>query len=164
MGLYGYKMVINLEMILGIVKNPEQFLLERDYRSYSPPPKGFRLELFVAKQFTSISNNLKQYSDIYLKRRDCDIGKGNLMDLFSLKSRKAADGNPQTKRCKPKTFCQYCEKLVIPKRLHKLDYGDILLSLFTGGFWIIFIFVIYMFLRKCPFCNNSLRGIKPQKR
>ena len=153
----------NLEMILGIVKNPEQFLLERYDRLYSLPPKGFRIELFVAKQFTSISNNLRQFNDIYLKREYCDVGKGNLMDLFSLKRRKAADGNSRTKLCKAKTFCQYCEKLVIPKRLHKLDAGDIVLSLFTGGFWIIFIFVIYMFLRRCPFCNNSLRGIKPQK-
>ncbi|MGR3178094.1 MAG: hypothetical protein ACUZ8E_08570 [Candidatus Anammoxibacter sp.] len=154
----------NLEMVLGIVRNPEQFLLERYDRSYSTFPKGFRIELFVAKRFTSICGNLKQYSDIYLKRDGSCFGKGKLVNVFSLKKREVTDGDSQTKRCKPKTFCQYCEKLVIPKRLHKLDYGDIVLALFTGGFWIIFVFVIYMFLRKCPFCNNSLRGMKPQRR
>ncbi|MGR3219590.1 MAG: hypothetical protein ACUZ8H_07215 [Candidatus Anammoxibacter sp.] len=146
----------NIERVLGIVVNSEQFLLDRYSKLYSLPPKGFRIELYAAKRFTSICYNLKQYSDIYHSR-------GKIADVFSLKKRETTNGNSQMKRCKVKIFCQYCEKSVEPKRLHTLDYGDIVLALFTGGFWVIFIIVIYIFLRKCPVCNNSLRGMKPQK-
>jgi uncharacterized protein with PIN domain len=59
-----------------------------------------------------------------------------------------------------KTFCPYCEKLVIPKRLHKLDFGDFVLFLFTAGLWAILLFAMSLFIRRCPVCNYSLRGFK----
>lgn len=75
------------------------------------------------------------------------------------KIREAVSGNSFAKQPK-KTFCPYCEKLVIPKRLHKLDIGDIVLVLLTAGFWAIFLFATYLFIRRCPVCNYNLRGFK----
>jgi len=94
-------------------------------------PKGFRIELLTARKYNLICDKLKQF---------------NLAHFFAK--------HPQ------KTFCPYCEKLVIPKRLHKLDPGDIVLLLLTAGLWAIFLLVMYLFIRRCPVCNYNLRGFK----
>ena len=97
----------------------------------SKPPKGFRIELFTARRYNLIYDRLEQFRPAHF------IAK-----------------HPK------KTFCPYCEKLVIPKRLHKLDPGDIVLVLFTAGLWLVFLLVMYLFIRRCPVCNYNLRGFK----
>jgi hypothetical protein len=59
-----------------------------------------------------------------------------------------------------KTFCPYCEKAVVPKRLHRLDFADIIITLLTAGLWAVFLFIMYLFIRRCPTCNYNLRGFK----
>ncbi len=98
----------------------------------SKPPKGFRIELLTARKYNLICDRFKQFKPAH---------------FFSK--------HPE------KTFCPYCEKSVIPKRLHKLDPGDIVLLLFTAGLWGIFLLVMYLFIRRCPVCNYNLRGFKP---
>ncbi len=97
----------------------------------SKPPKGFRIELFTARRYNLIYDRLEQFRPTH----------------FFAKHPK-------------KTFCPYCEKLVIPKRLHKLDPGDIVLVLFTAGLWLVFLLIMYLFIRRCPVCNYNLRGFK----
>ena len=116
-----------------IFKDPEQFLTNKYYDL--KPPKGFRIELLTARKYNLICDKLK-------------------------KLRKTAPGKSFTKHPK-KTFCPYCEKPVIPKRLHKLDPGDIVLLLLTAGLWGIFLLAMYLFIRRCPVCNYNLRGFKP---
>lgn len=152
----------NLDMLFGIVKDPERFLVETYYKSNVP--KGFRIEFYVAKRYNSICDNLKQFSELYLKLDDCENRKCKTIGLFPIKKIKAIIGNVSKAKHQKKTFCPFCEKLVIPRRIHKLDYGDVVLALFTGGFWLIFIIVIYIFLRRCPICNYSLRGMKPSNK
>ncbi len=96
------------------------------------PPRGFRIELLTARKYNLICDRIEQFRPAH----------------FFAKQPK-------------KTFCPYCEKLVIPKRLHKLDPGDIVLVLFTAGLWLVFLLVMYLFIRKCPVCNYNLRGFKP---
>ena len=115
-----------------IFRDPEQFLINKYYNL--KPPNGFRIELLTARKYKLVCDKLK-------------------------KLRETVPGNSFTKHPK-KTFCPYCEKLVIPKRLHKLDPGDIVLSLFTAGLWLIFLLVMYLFIRRCPVCNYNLRGFK----
>ncbi len=137
-------------------KNPEDFLLKRYYGDEEP--KGFRIEIYVAKRFNVIRENLidiaGKYCDYNADDSRFDIGK--LANLFS-KSRDKKKSNDCTK----KRFCEYCEKKVIPKRTHKLDAGDIMLIFFTGGFWAFLLIALYLFMRRCPVCNRSLRGVKP---
>jgi len=97
----------------------------------SKPPSGFRIELFTARRYNLIYDRLEQF---------------RLAHFFAKHPKK--------------TFCPYCEKLVIPKRLHKLDPGDIVLVLFTAGLWLVFLLVMYLFIRRCPVCNYNLRGFK----
>ncbi len=125
-----------------IFKDPEQFLTNRYYDL--KPPKGFRIELLIAGKYNLICNKLKQFKLAHSKTTDIRIENG----IFSFAK------HPR------KAFCPYCEKLVIPKRLHKLDPGDIVLSLFTAGLWVIFLLVMYLFIRRCPACNYNLRGFK----
>lgn len=159
-------MVINLEKrlesVLGFVNDPERFLRER--RGTAAVPTGFRLEIYAAQRFAAACDVLRQFSDTYLGRTEHCFAKGDGTDFVPLARLRAIVGNVAKNRGKKKTFCQYCEKAVVPRRLHKLDAGDIVLALFTGGFWLIFIFVVYMFLRRCPVCNNSLRGMKSNHR
>ena len=126
-----------------IFKDPEQFLINKYYNS--KPPKGFRLELLTAKKYNLICDKLEQFKPAHFKTTGIQIDNG----IFSFAK------HPK------KTFCPYCEKPVIPKRLHKLDPGDIVLLLFTAGLWGIFILVMYLFIRRCPVCNYNLRGFKP---
>jgi hypothetical protein len=95
------------------------------------PPRGFRIELLAARKYNLICNKLKQFKPAH---------------SFAKHSQK--------------TFCPYCEKTVIPKRLHKLDPGDIVLLLLTAGLWLVFLLVMYLFIRRCPVCNYNLRGFK----
>ena len=125
-----------------IFKDPEQFLINKYYNL--KPPKGFRIELLTARKCSLICDKLKQFKLAYFKTTDIRIENGK----FSF-----------TKHPK-KTFCPYCEKSVIPKRLHKLDPGDIVLLLFTAGLWVIFLLAMYLFIRRCPVCNYNLRGFK----
>ncbi len=97
----------------------------------SKPPSGFRIELFTARRYNLIYDRLEQFRPAHF------FAKHPI-----------------------KTFCPYCEKLVIPKRLHKLDPGDIVLVLFTAGLWLVFLLVMYLFIRRCPVCNYNLRGFK----
>lgn len=97
----------------------------------SKPPSGFRIELFTARRYNLIYDRIELFRPAH----------------FFAKHPK-------------KTFCPYCEKLVIPKRLHKLDSGDIVLVLFTAGLWLVFLLVMYLFIRRCPACNYNLRGFK----
>ena len=97
----------------------------------SKPPSGFRIELFTARRYNLIYDRIEQFRPTH----------------FFAKHPK-------------KTFCPYCEKLVIPKRLHKLDPGDIVLVLFTAGLWLVFLLIMYLFIRRCPVCNYNLRGFK----
>jgi len=126
-----------------IFRDPEQFLTNKYYDL--KPPKGFRIELIIAGKYNLIYNKLKQFKLAHSKPTDIQIESG----LFSFAK------HPR------RTFCPYCEKLVIPKRLHKLDPGDIVLVLFTAGLWLVFLLVMYLFIRRCPVCNYNLRGFKP---
>ena len=95
------------------------------------PPRGFRIELLTARKYNLLCGKLKQFKPAHFFEK-----------------------HPQ------RTFCPYCEKTVIPKRLHKLDPGDIILLLFTAGLWLVFLLVMYLFIRRCPVCNYNLRGFK----
>jgi len=84
--------------------------------------------------------------------------------MTSIFSKQRKLDNPQhfftSTRHSNKTFCPYCEKAVVPKRLHKLDAADIIIALLTAGMWAIFLLFMYLFMRKCPTCNYNLRGFK----
>jgi hypothetical protein len=95
------------------------------------PPRGFRIELLTARKYNLLCGKLKQFKPAHFLAKHTQ-----------------------------KTFCPYCEKTVIPKRLHKLDPGDIVLLLLTAGLWAIFLLVMYLFIRRCPVCNYNLRGFK----
>ena len=122
---------------VNIVKDPEDFILNRYYSSEIP--KGFRLEIYLANKFTVLRDGILKISAKHLRRypKDCNAGK---------------------------KFCPYCEKLVTSKRIYKPDIADLILCLFTGGFWLIFIFTIYFFLQKCPKCSYNLGGMKRRKK
>ncbi len=141
-----------------IFKDPEQFLTNKYYNL--KPPKGFRIELLTARKYNLICDKLKQFKLAHFKTTDIRIENGKFMGMITVKKiRKAVSGNSFAKHPK-KTFCPYCEKLVVPKRLHKLDPGDIVLLLLTAGLWGIFLLVMYLFIRRCPVCNYNLRGFK----
>lgn len=141
---------------LEIFKDPEYFLLNKYYKLQTP--KGFRIEFYAAKRFNLFCANLKQFNKTFLKPE-------NFINKMGKKPNIIADGKNKGTVVKrqEKRFCQYCEQIVIPKRTHKLDYGDIMLVFFTGGFWAFFLIALYLFMRRCPVCNYSLRGIKPIK-
>ncbi len=142
-----------------IFKDPEQFLINKYFNL--KPPKGFRIELLTARKYNLICDKLKQFKLAHFKTTDIRIENGKFMSMITVKKiREAVSGNSFAKHPE-KTFCPYCEKPVIPKRLHKLDPGDIVLLLFTAGLWGIFLLVMYLFIRRCPVCNYNLRGFKP---
>jgi hypothetical protein len=149
----------NLERVLGIVKDPEHFLISKYYGLEAP--NGFRIELFTARKFKLICGNLKQFSLAYLKTKDYRVGSEEMTNITPVKKLREVISSHSLARRPKKLFCPYCEKLVIPKRLHKLDFGDFILFLFTAGLWAIFLFTMYLFVRRCPACNYSLRGFKP---
>jgi len=121
-----------------IAQDPERFLTDNYQKKRSL--NSFRIELIAAKTYNSVCRNIK---------------------WPTLTNLKAVDIIPEQKSSRPKgTFCPYCEKTVVPKRLHKLDFADIVVALFTAGLWAVFIFIMYLFIRRCPVCNYNLRGFK----
>lgn len=146
------------KIVKEIFINPEQFLINKYYNL--KPPNGFRIELLTAKKYNLICDRLKQFKPAHFKATGIRIENRKFMSMITVKKiREAVSGNSFAKHPK-KTFCPYCEKLVIPKKLHRLDIGDIVLFLLTAGFWAIFLFAIYLFIRRCPVCNYNLRGFK----
>lgn len=138
-----------LEITIEIIKDPELFLRNRYYAR--EVPKGFRIELFIARKFKLICDNLKQFN----------LSNLNVEDRIPVKKLRDIIANRSLPKHPKKFFCPYCEKLVIPKRFHKLDFADIVLGLLTAGIWAIFLFAMYLFIRRCPACNYNLRGFKP---
>ncbi len=141
-----------------ILKDPERFLIDRFYRSH--PPQGFRIELFTARKYTLALKSILSLKSIYLNRYGSWLDKWNISDKPRLSRVKEAVKNFRPIPPPKPVFCPYCEKRVVPKRLYKLDIGDIVLFFFTAGFWGIFLFVISLFRRRCPTCDYSLRGFK----
>jgi hypothetical protein len=147
-----------LKIVKEIAKDPEQFLINK---YYIKAPKGFRIELLTARKYNLICDKLKEFDFAHFKTTDSWLEREKLIRMIPVKKiREAISGYSLTKHPK-KTFCPYCEKSVIPKRTHKLDFGDLVLFLFTAGLWAIFLFAMYLFIRRCPSCNYSLRGFKP---
>ena len=149
----------NLERVFGIVKNPEHFLLEKYYGL--EVPKGFRIELFAARQLELICRSIKQFGSTNLKIESSWLVTEKIMGILPVRKIGEVVTGYLPAGQKKKLVCPYCEKIVIPKRLHKLDFGDFVLFLFTAGFWAIILFAMYLFIRRCPVCNYSLRGFKP---
>jgi hypothetical protein len=148
-----------LKIAREIVKDPEHFLISKYYGL--EVPKGFRVELLTARKYNLIRDKLKHFNLAHFKTTDSRLEKGKLISMIPVeKIREAVSGYSLIRHPK-KTFCPYCEKLVIPKRLHKLDFGDFVLFLFTAGLWAIFLFTMHLFIRRCPVCNYNLRGFKP---
>lgn len=145
-------------VVIAIFNDPEHFLIKKYYRS--KPPKGFRIELFLAGKCKQVHNAFKKY--------ECDnhilkgIGWGRkISDTISLKNLKRVIDFRSSAKKQETAFCRYCEKRVVPERIHKLDFGDVILFFFTAGLWAILLFFMYLFIRKCPYCNHSLRRLKP---
>ncbi len=138
--------IFNIE---NLVKDPERFLINR-YSKYRNP-NGFRIEIYIARKYHSISSRYKWFKHAILKVTAI---------LPEQKKSKAFKTNPLATKQPDKTFCPYCEKAVVPRRLHKLDFADIILVLLTAGFWAIFLLAMYLFIRRCPVCDYNLRGFK----
>ncbi len=132
-----------------IAKDPEHFLIS-NYQRYKSP-KGFRLELFIANKYNLTCHKLKWFRFPNHKRSNLD----QFQNKFNVSTYYFSH-----KKHNRKTFCPYCEKTVIPKRLYKLDAADIFIILFTAGLWAIFLLIMYLFRRRCPTCNYNLRGFK----
>ncbi len=147
MNLHKFSVFVN--NIKYLAKNPEHFLTSK-YQRYRNP-NGFRIELYTARKYNSICSKLK-----WLKLTNLKVIS------IAPEQRKSKVRTPHflPTRHPEKTFCPYCEKTVLPKRLHKLDFADIMITLFTAGLWAIFLFVMYLFIRRCPVCNYNLRGFK----
>lgn len=138
-----------IDIIENLARDPERFLTSK-YQRYRNP-NGFRIELYTARKYNSICSKLN-----WLKLSNHKVTRIKPEQ----KKRKARTTHFLPTRHPEKTFCPYCEKAVVPKRLHKLDFADIIIALFTGGLWAISLFVMYLFVRRCPVCNYNLRGFK----
>ncbi len=138
-----------INKIENLAKDPEHFLINK-YQRYRNPI-GFRIELYTARKYNLVYSKLKLLKLTNLK-----------VISIAPEQRKSKVRTPHflPTRHPEKTFCPYCEKTVLPKRLHKLDFADIMIALFTAGLWAIFLFVMYLFIRRCPVCNYNLRGFK----
>ncbi len=145
MSLDKFNMLIS--NIKNIAKDPELFLASKDQTRRKPI--GFRIEIYTARKLSSICRKLKWFKLTNIKATGIVPTKSK--ELTTHFSRKK---HPE------KTFCPYCEKAVVPKRLHKLDFADIIITLLTAGLWAISLFIMYLFLRRCPVCNYDLRGFK----
>ncbi|MCR4344270.1 MAG: hypothetical protein NUV44_05825 [Candidatus Scalindua sp.] len=132
-----------------LARDPEHFLTSK-YQRYRNS-NGFRIELYTVRKYNSICSKFK-----WLKRSNLKVDG----IVSEQKKRKVRTTHSFLIKHPEKTFCPYCEKSVIPRRLHKLDFTDIIIALFTGGLWAIFLFVMYLFIRRCPVCNYNLRGFK----
>ena len=135
--------------IKNLAKDPEHFLTSKYQRHRNPI--GFRIELYTARKYKSIYSKFK-----WIKCSNRKV-TGTVPEQ---RKRKVSTTLYSPTRHPDKTFCPYCEKAVVPKRLHKLDFADIIIVLLTGGLWAIFLFIMYLFIRRCPVCNYNLRGFK----
>jgi hypothetical protein len=142
-----FNMFIN--NIKNLSRDPEQFLTSKYQGRYNP--NSFRIELYTAEKYNLICSKLRwlkltnpKATSLITKSK-----RSNVRTVYFLPTRYTE-----------KTFCPYCEKSVVPKRLHKLDFADIIITLLTAGLWAIFLFIMYLFLRRCPICNYNLRGFK----
>ncbi len=144
------KFNIFVDKINNLAKNPEHYLINRHKKYHNAI--GFRIDLYAARNYNIFFGKCNKYfkpSNLRATSRISDQQKS-----------KSSTTNIFTKNNPKKTFCPYCEKAVVPKRFHKLDFADILLTLFTAGLWAISIFIMYLFIRRCPTCNYNLRGFK----
>ncbi len=143
------KFSVLINNIKYLAKDPELFLTSK-YQKHRNT-SGFRIELYTAKKYNSICSKLKWLKLTNLKSTciSTEQDKSNVRN-----SRFSLTKHPE------KTFCPYCEKAVIPKRLHKLDFADIIITLLTAGLWAISLLIMYLFVRRCPTCNYNLRGFK----
>ncbi len=142
------KFSVLINNIKYIAKDPERFLTSK-YQGHRNP-NGFRIELYTARKYNSIRNKLKWigYTDLKVTSTSSEFKNSKARAIYLTKNRPA------------KTFCPYCEKSVVPKRLHKLDFADLIITLLTAGLWAIALFIMYLFLRRCPVGNYNLRGFK----
>ncbi|MBZ0107342.1 MAG: hypothetical protein K8F52_01630 [Candidatus Scalindua rubra] len=133
-----------------LAKDPEHFLTSK-YQKYRNP-HGFRIELYTARRYNSIRSKFRWFQ----------LSKLNATGIVPKhKKRIVHSAHFWSKSKQPEsTFCPYCEKSVVPKRLHKLDIADIIIALLTAGLWAIFLFAMYLFVRRCPVCNYNLRGFR----
>ena len=138
-----------INKIENLARDPERFLTSK-YQRYRNP-NGFRIELYTARKYNSICSKLT-----WLKRTNLKVTS----IVPEQKKSKVRTTLFFSTRHPEKTFCPYCEKSVVPKRLHKLDLADIIITLLTAGLWAISLFIMYLFIRRCPVCNYNLRGFK----
>ena len=138
-----------INKIENLAKDPERFLTSKHQRYRNP--NGFRIELYTARKYNSVCSRLK-----WLKLTNLKV-TGIVSEQ---KKSRVRTSHFLSTRHPEKTFCPYCEKAVVPKRLHKLDFADIIIALLTAGLWAIFLFIMYIFIRRCPTCNYNLRGFK----
>lgn len=143
------KFNVLISNIKNIAKDPELFLASKDQTHRKPI--GFRIEIYTARKYSSICRKLKwlKLTNIKVTSIVPEQDKSKVLTANFLRTK-----HPE------KTFCPYCEKAVVPKRLHKLDFADIIITLLTAGLWAISLFIMYLFLRRCPVCNYNLRGFK----
>ncbi len=146
MNLNKFSVLIN--NIKYLAKDPEHFLTSK-YQGHRNP-NSFRIEFYAARKYNSIRNKLKWFGYTNLKATSTSS------EFKNSKARTTSLPKSRTE----KTFCPYCEKAVVPKRLHKLDIADIIIALLTAGLWAISLLIMYLFIRRCPVCNYNLRGFK----
>ncbi|MFQ5963933.1 MAG: hypothetical protein ACE5KZ_06595 [Candidatus Scalinduaceae bacterium] len=149
----------NIEKLKMIIRDPEQFLINKYYNLGAP--NGFRIELLTARKYNLICDKLKQFHFAHFETTDSWLEKEKMINMIPVKRIREVVASHSLAKKPKKLFCPYCEKSVIPKRLHKLDLVDIVLFLITGGIWAILLFTIYIFIRRCPVCNYNMRGFKP---
>jgi hypothetical protein len=143
------KFIVFIKNINSLAKDPERILTSKYHRHRNP--NAFRIELYTARKYNSICSKLRWLKLTNLNATGIvpEQNKSRVRTTRSL-----------SRRHSEKTFCPYCEKAVVPKRLHKLDIADIIITLLTAGLWAIFLFIMYLFIRRCPICNYNLRGFK----
>ncbi|GJQ60055.1 MAG: hypothetical protein D8M57_17390 [Candidatus Scalindua sp. AMX11] len=142
-----------------ILRDPEKFIIDKYYRSQVP--EGFHIELFAARKLTLTRKKILRLKKTHPRVDTNWFDKGRILlaSRFNRLRKTVHDLSPV--RSPKSVFCPYCEKRVVPKRLHKLDAGDIVLFFFTAGFWGILLSITAIFMRRCPTCNYNLRGFKP---
>jgi hypothetical protein len=143
------KFNVFIKNINNLAKDPERFLTSKHHRHRNP--NAFRIEFYTARKYNSICSKLRWLRLTNLKAT-CIVPEQ--------KKSRVRTTHFLSRRYSEKTFCPYCEKAVVPKRLHKLDFADIIITLLTAGLWAIFLFIMYLFIRRCPICDYNLRGFK----
>lgn len=146
------------EKLKMIMKDPEQYLIDKYYKLHVPT--GFRIEFFLAKKYKSLLGKARELKHTYRNADSNWFNEGRIFCVMTISKYLIKIKNHSPKNEPQTVFCPFCEKRVIPKKLHKLDFGDIVLFLFTAGFWGILLFVMSLFIRRCPTCNYNLRGFK----